>query len=185
MIIRYGCVKLRAIEEKDFDLLFYLINAPEIENSIVGWNFPVSIRAQKQWMEDFKNSLSSIKFMIELINSNTIGMVMLDNIDWKNRTAEFGCKMNAIPKERIKGDMYDAVRGMLKYAFDELGMECIYGRILEENILSRKLCKKAGFLEEGILRKRIYKSGRFHNLISISILKEDFNKKELLLKIGH
>ena len=44
MIVKYGCVKLRAIEDKDFDLLFYMINAPEIENNLVGWNFPVSIR---------------------------------------------------------------------------------------------------------------------------------------------
>ena len=184
MIVKYGCVKLRAIEDKDFDLLFYMINAPEIENNLVGWNFPVCIRAQKQWMEDFKNSLYSIKFMIELINSNTIGMVMLENIDWKNRTAEFGCKMSALPQDRIKGDMTDAVNGMLKYAFGELGMECVYGYILEDNALSRKLCKRAGFIEEGILRRRVYKSGRFHDLVSISILKDDFNKKELLQTSG-
>ena len=28
MIVKYGCVKLRAIEDKDFDLLFYMIFAP-------------------------------------------------------------------------------------------------------------------------------------------------------------
>lgn len=32
MIIKYGCVKLRAVEEKDFELLLNMINAPEIEN---------------------------------------------------------------------------------------------------------------------------------------------------------
>lgn len=174
MIIKYGCVSLRAIEEKDFELLFYLINAPEIENATVGWNFPVSHVAHKQWMENFRNSFNSIKFMVELINSNTIGMVMLENIDWKNRTAEFGCKMSASPKDRIKGDMLDAIRGMLKYAFDELGMECVHGAVLENNIFSRKISKQAGFIEEGILRKRIYKEGTYKNVIAVSILKEEF-----------
>ncbi len=41
MNIEYGCVKLRAIEKKDFDLLFYLINSPEIESKTVGWHFPI------------------------------------------------------------------------------------------------------------------------------------------------
>lgn len=178
MIVNYGCVTLRAIEEKDFDLLFYLINAPEIESSIVGWNFPVSHLAQKQWMERFQNSMESIKFMIELQNSKTIGMVMLENLDWKNRTAEIACKMKALLKDRIKGDMEDALKGMLKYAFCELGLNCIYGMILEENYLSRNLCKRAGFVEEGTLRERTYKGGEFKNLISISILKEDFLREE-------
>ena len=60
MFVRYGCVTLRAVEDKDFDLLFYLINAPEIEKGLIGWNFPVSYSAQKQWMENFKNSLYQI-----------------------------------------------------------------------------------------------------------------------------
>lgn len=174
MIIKCGCVTLRAIEEKDFDFLLFLINSPEIEQNTVGWNYPVSNLMQKQWMENFRNSLQSIKLMIELENSRTIGMVMLENLDWKNRTAEIGCKMSAKLKDRIKGDMQYALKGIIKYAFEELGMECICGTILEDNFFSRNLCKKVGFIEEGILRKRVYKRGKFMNLISVSLLKEDF-----------
>lgn len=184
MIIKYGCVILRAVEKKDFDLLFYLINAPEIECKTVGWHYPISEMSQKQWMEEFKCSGQSIKLMIELTNSNTIGMVMLDDIDWKNRTAEFSCKMSAPLEKRIKGDMLDAVNAILKYAFDELGMNCIYAKILEENIFSQKLCRKAGFVDEGILRKRAYKSGRFISLVSLSILRNEFIEREKLQENG-
>ncbi len=176
MIIEYGCVKLRAIEKEDFELLFYLINAPEIECKTVGWHFPVSRMAQRQWIDDFKCSDKSIKLMIELVNSKTIGMIMLDEIDWKNRTATFGCKISAKPEERIKGDALDAVKGILKYAFDEMGMNCIHAEILDDNFFSQKLCKRGGFIEEGVLRKRIYKKGEFKNLIVLSVLKEEFDK---------
>lgn len=176
MIIKYGCVTLRAIEKKDFDLLFYLINAPEIERDIVGWNFPVSSMEQKKWMKNFKNTLRSIKFMIELENKKTIGVIMLENIDWKNRTAEIACKTSTPLKYRIPGDTKDALKGMIKYAFYELGLNCINGVILEENYLSRNLSKKVGFIEEGILRKRIYKNGKFRNLVSVSLLKEEFQE---------
>ena len=60
---------------------------------------------------------------------------------------------------------------MLKYAFDELGLNCINALILEENYLSQNLYKRVGFQEEGILRERVYKGGKFRNLISLSILK--------------
>ena len=105
--------------------------------------------------------------MIELVNSKTIGMIMLDEIDWKNRTATFGCKISAKPQDRIKGDVLDATKGILKYAF-------------HENFFSQKLCRRVGFVEEGILRKRIYKRGKFKNLIVLSVLKEEFEEKENL-----
>lgn len=176
MIVKYGCVTLRAIDKKDFELLFYLINSPEIERDVVGWNFPVSSMAQKKWMKNFKNTLGSIKFMIELDNKKTIGMIMLEHIDWKNRTAEIGCKTGPFLEYRIPGDTTDALKGMIKYAFDELGLNCINGVILEENYLSRNLSKKVGFVEEGILRKRVYKNGKYRNLVSLSLLKEEFQE---------
>ncbi len=178
MLIKYGCVTLRAIEKEDIDLLLYLINAPEIENMTVGWHFPVSRMDQEQWMNHFRNSEKSIKLMIVLDNSKTIGMMMLENIDWKNRTANFGCKIGAPLADRMKGDMLDAVRGILRYAFYELGLNCIHGTILEYNKFSRKLCQRAGFVEEGVLRNRIYKNGKYRNLISVSIMKEEFSERE-------
>lgn len=174
MIIKYGCATLRAVEEKDFELLLYLINAPEIERGLIGWNFPVNHLEQKKWMENFKNSFESIKLMIELENLKTIGMIMLEKIDLKNRTAEIAYKISAPMENRIRGDMSDALKGMLKYAFDELGLNCITAMIQEENILSRNLCGRVGFVEEGVLRKRIYKEGKFKNVIAVSLLKEEF-----------
>ncbi|MEY8283639.1 GNAT family protein [Lachnospiraceae bacterium 50-23] len=178
MIINYGCAKLRAIEKEDFDLLFYLINAPEIEKMTGGWCFPISHMAQGQWMETFRNSDKNIKLMIELSNHKTIGMIMLTDIDWKNRNALLEYKMSAPIEDRIKGDMLDAVTGMLKYAFEELGLHCITSLILEENKFSLKLCKRAGFVQEGILRDRIYKEGTYKNQIVLSLLKDEFCERE-------
>ena len=180
MIIKYGCVTLRAIEKRDFELLFYLINAPEIEHRTVGWSYPVSKSAEERWIENFENSNHSIKLMIELPDAKTIGMVMLEEIDWKNRTASFGCKINPLSKKRRKGDVQDAVKGIITYAFNELGMNCIHGTLQTDNLFSRKLCRRLGFVEEGILRKRVYKNGKYKDLISVSLLKEEFEIKECL-----
>ena len=174
MILKNGCVTLRAIEKEDFELLFYLINAPEIEEMIEGWNLPISSDEQKKWMQGYSNTNSDIKLMIELSNGKTIGMIVLTDIDWKNRQAAIGYKISAPFEDRIKGDMKDAVNALLNYAFNELGLNCVSSLILERNIFSVKLAKKLHFQIEGILRERIYKNGVFNNQIMFSILKSEF-----------
>lgn len=174
MIIEYGCVKLRAIEEKDADLLFYLINDPEIEKRVAGWNLPISSIEQTNWIKSYKNTSSNIRLMIELSNGATIGMISLTDIDMKNRTAAINYKIESYNRNRIKNDMHDAIIGILTYAFDELGLETITSTILADNVFSLKLARKMGFVEEGRLRKRIYKCGEHKDQIVTSLLKNEF-----------
>ncbi|MCH5270284.1 MAG: GNAT family N-acetyltransferase [Lachnospiraceae bacterium] len=176
MIIKNGCVTLRAVEETDFDLLFCLINEPRIENMTVGFHLPVSSAEQKKWMQNYSNSMTDIRLMIELDNGNTIGMVMLNDIDYKNGSASIGYKISASSHDRIRGDMQDAIAGMLNYAFNELRLNCVISAVLDYNVFSLKLMKKMHFTQEGILRKRIYKNGEFHDLIAFSILRSEFEE---------
>lgn len=47
MILKDDIVLLRAIEEDDARVLMDLINDPEVENSVFGWSYPVSLSSQK------------------------------------------------------------------------------------------------------------------------------------------
>lgn len=175
MNIINGCATLRAIEESDFDLLFYMMNAPEIEEGTEGWHLPISSIQQKDWMRTYRNSDTDIRLMIELSNGKTIGMISLTDINWKNRTALVGYKIHAALEDRIKGDMVDALKGILDYAFNELGMNSISATVLEDNIFSSKLIKRLHFQQDGILRQRVYKKGTFKDLTIWSLLREEFN----------
>jgi RimJ/RimL family protein N-acetyltransferase len=174
MYIKYGCAILRAIEEKDFDLLFFMINDPDIENQTGGWHLPVSSSGQKQWIATYRNTDNNIRLMVELSNGKTIGMVSLTDIDWKNRTASINYKVYASLEDRIKGDIFDGSMALLNYAFNELGLNCIYAKTIIGNIFSLKLQYKLGFKKEGEIRERIYKNGKFHNQIVTSLLKSEF-----------
>ncbi len=174
MIIKNGCASLRAIEKEDFDLLYHMINDPGIERMIGGWCLPVSRHEQEKWMESFRNTDKNIKLMIELENGKTIGMVMLTNIDWKNRVALLEYKIGVPAEYRMKGDIYDAADGILSYAFNELGLNCITATIMEGNAFSIKLIKKLGFVQEGIMRQRIYKNGEYKDQIEYSLLKREY-----------
>lgn len=176
VIIKYGCVTLRPFEDRDLELLHYMINDPEIESGTVGYSYPVSLEQQKEFMKNWRNSSNGIKLMIELSNKKTIGMVSIESIDWKNRTCCTGYKLHAAFEDRIRGDIRDAMIGLHKYIFEELGMNCSYGVILEDNVFSRKLIRSLNGVEEGILRERVYKNGQFKNLVSYSTTKSEFEK---------
>ena len=155
-----------------------MMNEPSIEHDTVGWNFPVSSYQQEKWTKDFSNSMSCMRWMIELDNGNTIGMISLQDFDWKNRKATVGIKINIKETNRIYGDKKDAYYAVLLYAFDELGLNRIENSTLDYNIFSLKLSKSMGFVDEGVQRKAIYKFGKWHNLIIKGLLSEELIRYE-------
>ena len=92
MILEYGCARLRAIEEKDCDILLEMMNNPAIDSMVGNVHLPLSRVMQEKWIDEYKNTDTTIRLMIELTNGKTIGMIMLHNIDQKNQTAEIGIK---------------------------------------------------------------------------------------------
>lgn len=169
-------VILRAPEAEDLPLLQRMINDPAIERMTVGGCFPVSADRQKRWFDGYDQQ-KELRCMLQVKGGATLGMLMLTDIDWRNRTACNGTKILAKLEDRVPNDMYNARMGLLHYAFDELDLECIYGWILEYNLLSRKNALRSGMKEEGRLRSRIFKNGRRWDLISYSITKEEFHQK--------
>lgn len=178
MVIKNGCVTLRAIEERDFDLLFEMINSPEIEKALGNFSLPVNERQQREWMQNYRNTEEQIRLMIELSNGHTIGVIMLYDIDMKNGTAEVGYKISSPRENRMQGDMLEALKAMLNYAFFELRLGCVTARVLEGNKASETLLKQAHFAQEGILRHRVYQSGRYYDVCSFSVLKSEYETAE-------
>lgn len=174
MIIKNGCATLRAIEEKDFELLFDMVNSPEIELQSGLGCYPLNSTEQREWMRNFHNNDKCLRLVVELTNGKAVGLVTLSDIDFKNGTAFLHYKVTPKTEDRIKGDMYDAVYGLLRYAFMSMRLNCVEGSIRADNIMSLKLAKKLGFKEEGLMRKRIYSEGEYHDIIPISVLKDEF-----------
>lgn len=179
MIIKNGCLKLRAIESKDAQLLLQMMNSPEIERAIGSFSLPISESQQREWTEKYRNTEKQIRWMIELDNGHTIGVIMLFDIDMKNGTAEVGYKTMADKEVRIKGDMDDAMQGVLGYAFKELRLNCVHAHALADNERSEKLLVRNGFAQEGVLRQRIYQSGKYVDMKVFSVLRSDFELQEV------
>ena len=167
-------VILRAIEEEDNEMLRGMLNDPQIERAVGGWSFPVSRHAQMEWFKKQGPNPSALRCIIETLeDKQAVGLMSLTNIDYKNGTAE--CNGKLIASNQGKGYGPDAHRAMFKYAFCELRLNCIYANILESNIASIKMFDKLGLKREGVLRQRVYKQGKYENVVAMSLLKSEFN----------
>lgn len=163
-------ILLRAIEFKDTDMLLEIINDPQTEHSLGGWSFPVSELTQKKWIENLNSNKETLRCVIEeRYEGKAIGTVILSKIDYKNAHAEIHIKLTS--KAQGKGFGTDTINTMVKYAFEELRLNCVYAQINSFNQPSKKLFEKCNFIEEGVLKKRIYKKGTFSDVHILSIIK--------------
>ena len=105
-----------------------------------------------------------------------IGTIFIKNLDVKNRNGEFGI---FIGEEIGRGKGYSllATNLILEYGFKELGLHRISLSVMEDNIAAIKTYRKAGFVQEGILREEYLREGEYINIVLMSILKEEWNKK--------
>ena len=164
-------VILRAISMEDSQLLLDLINDDDTESMLGGYSFPVSAEQQKRWIAELSTRTDILRCIVACKDDVNVGVgtVILSDIDYKNGTAQIHIKL-ASNIGRGKGFGTDAVNTMVKYAFKELRLHCVYADVLEYNIPSQKLFAKCGFEKDGVLRARVYKNGKYVNVFSFSRL---------------
>lgn len=175
MKIRNGCVTLRAIEERDAELLYKMMESEKIEKAMGHCTLPINMMQQKEWTANYRNTEKEMRLMIDLDNGKVIGVVMLFDIDIRNGSGEIGYKIMAAKEDRMEGDITDALDGLLDFGFNNLRLNCIYARVPEGNVPSENLLKRLSFIHEGTLRQRIYQDNEYINLNSFSLTKAEFN----------
>lgn len=105
-----------------------------------------------------------------------IGTISAVDIDIKNNTVEIGhCYGKSWWN---KGYGTEALLRIIKFFFEEVGVETIYAYYVDGNNSSGKVLEKAKMKYEGKLRKRVHDkvTNKQTDLISYSITKEDYFK---------
>jgi len=169
-------IYLRALCAEDYKLTYLWRNDREITDLLGGNTYFVSEEREKKWVE---NSILSDRINLHLIiclqtNNQPIGMVNLANIDYLNRKTAFSIQIGA-KDYHGKGIGKQATQLALEHAFYQLNLNKIYLTVLKDNERAIKLYKSMNFSADGTLREELYKNGKFHSLIIMSILRSEFN----------
>ena len=73
-----------------------------------------------------------------------------------------------------RGLMTEAVRAILRFGFEHMGLNRIEGRCMPENPASARVMEKAGMRYEGLLREQMYIKGRFIDLKVYAMLRREW-----------
>lgn len=157
-------MRLRAPEPEDLELLY------EMENDTSLWYvgnnlLPYSRYSLRNYIEQTENDLFSEKqarFVIELSNKKTVGMIDLVDYDPFDSRAEV-C-IGLLEKFKGNGIAEEALSILSEYAFDFLNIHQLYAYIPLKHEASRKLFMKNGFEESGILKEWKKDGEKFINI---------------------
>ncbi len=163
-IERHDIITLSEWLKKDLD--FSLISPTAL--------FSLNIDELENWYNSLIYNPRIRVFVIRNIEHKTpIGLIELNNIDWKNRNAEIGVFI-AYENLRKKGFGSDSLLTIINFSFYELNLFKLYAKISSDNYPSIKLFEKFNFKKEGILRKTILKNNEYIDLLIYGLLKEEF-----------
>ncbi|WP_338131255.1 GNAT family N-acetyltransferase [Cohnella rhizosphaerae] len=104
-----------------------------------------------------------------------IGQIGLDAIDWKNRCGRIGIVIGKL--ERCgQGLGTEAMRLLCEYAFKELNLNRLELEVYDFNERAYRSYLKCGFVEEGRLRQKLYRNGRYADVIQMGLLRSEWTE---------
>lgn len=169
-------VRLREYRKEDIPIAIDYINEPEVKKYMLTVTpFPIPTHSQEKFIEGFiTDKLERYAFAIETLEDGKyIGGCGLNNLDWKNSVVTVGIFIGD-QNYWNKGYGTDAMKTFVSFIFKELNINKVKLATVSFNERAIRCYEKCGFKQEGVLRQEIFKGGKYHDEIIMSILKEEY-----------
>jgi RimJ/RimL family protein N-acetyltransferase len=168
-------INIRAFEQSDYLLLHKWNNNAEVIRYFRD-PYPQSKKEEKKWFEKLLEDEEAKIFTILKKDSVPIGVVYLSKIDWRDRNARASI-MIGVKKEWGKGYGVDAMKTLLKFAFEEMNLHRVELDVFEENSKAISCYKKCGFKKEGERSENYFLDGKYLNSYLMAVLDREFKYK--------
>ena len=167
-----GPIQLDALSEDDFPLLDTFFRRPQdLYYYVPTLVFPRTPAQLRKMMGDWSDYRRFYTFAIRN-HGRLAGLLHIDDVDLINGHAEIGIALTD-PEARGQGLAARAIRIMVRYAFEELGLVRITARIMDGNVPSQKLFTGLGFVHEGTMRQFVRRSGSHLDMHIYGLLRSD------------
>ena len=167
-------IELRRHARENYHLYAQWYGDQEIWH-LTSWSpSPLSRSAVERLFEDRELSKSDDSFAIHIKGDDEpIGVISLMNKSEANASAELSVIVGP-QEDRHQGYGTEAIDQLLRYAFEELGLNRIGLSVFEFNEEAISTYEKLGFMKEGRYRQAIKRRSGFHDAILMSILKSEW-----------
>lgn len=168
---------LRPVRMSDASDLYEYSKDPEVARHVL-WDAHRSIHQTRAYvrflLRQYRTGAPSTFVIVLRENQKVIGTIGFMWAQPENRSAEVGYSLSREYWNR--GMMTEALRCILEFGFEKLGLNRIEAQHECDNPASGKVMLNVGMKHEGTLRQRLYNKGRFSDIQLYAILREDFKK---------
>lgn len=174
LYLRSDRLIIRTYQMGDEDQVYDVINDPKIAKMMLRMPYPYPREQLAVWLHfTRKNSEYEKGYECGIFyKEQYIGNVGIVNVDLTYHQAEITYFIGT--KYIGQGFATEAVKTMLRFGFETLGLERIQGRCMCHNIGSKKVLDKCGFQYEGIGRHEVLKEGTYQDVYHSSILHSEY-----------
>lgn len=169
-------IVLREYRMEDLDFMRMWVNDPEITDTLSDiFTYPQTLHDTESFLRlTVEGKTGSKGFVIaEKESLAYIGQIDLHKVDWKNRSAVLGIVIGR--KECLSlGYGKEAIDLLMDFAFNGLNLHRIELEVLEYNERAKRCYAKCGFREEGVSRDKVYKRGRYWDIVRMSLLESEY-----------
>lgn len=159
-------LELHVATKEDILFLKKLYNNPKIQSFALGEeNMEITDEHIQTTIESFQNSEN--KLFIVIFRNIPIGMSMLYELSQKDKHSKIGVAF--LDRYQDKGFGSVVVEFVANYAFQELGLNKVFGEVYDYNYKSISMLNKIGFRREGVLNKHLFRRNKMIDVYIYSL----------------
>jgi len=168
-MLRGKRVVLRPVEDADVPHIHRWMNQPEVWRNM-DYERPFSLEDVREDVE--RSRAEGVPFTIEA-DGTPIGRIGLNGFRRRDRIAALYLYVGE-PAYWGHGYAHEALVALLSYAFDRFDLWQVELWTLADNENAIRVYGKCGFVEEGTLRDRSWKEGRWVDRLVMSVNRDEF-----------
>jgi len=176
-IIETPRLLLRKLGVEDAEEYFSIASNPLAAKHTI-WNAHITIEDSISYLSELQAKMDQGQAIhwgiIDQATGTLIGRVGFIHFDTQHSLSEVGFALHC--DWWGQGIMSEAALPVIRYGFEELGLNRIEGRCNADNLASERVLLKIGMTFEGILRRQLKIKGVFIDQKMYAILNSDFNE---------
>jgi diamine N-acetyltransferase len=171
MLLQGQLVELRPIEKEDLPNYVVWFNDPDVV-TYFGMHEPMSLMQEQRWYETQHENRDSRNYAV-YYEGQHVGGAGYAHLDHRERSDEVGL---LIGRKDLwdRGLGGDVLRCLLRHGFEQLNLHRISLRVYAENQRAVHCYEKVGFQHEGRQRQASFRHGRYHDLLLMSVLEDEY-----------
>ena len=176
-------LELEQVTLNDLEAMYEIKSNPEVTHQYCREPHTSMIQTES-WirilLDDYRERKTLFWKIVEKGEDRIAGSITLWNLDLGSSVAEVGYELH--PDFWKKGIMRESLDCVLRWTFENFGLNRVEACPIQGNSSSAGLLERAGFKLEGTLRERVFFGGRFLDQYYYALLRKDWIRMKIQQK---